>query len=487
MLALLLHFGALAVALGTATGLVVLNVVLWRASSVSLLLLIVTAAAAFLAVTATILTIALPATDPRLRGLTPVGPGPNGALIAFVAQVAAVVPVPAPDQIFVVPDAVAFARHETRLGGLLSKRRVLAIGLPLLTGLPADDLAAIIARELSHFAGGGRAASVTARTRDFIETVTGMADETAGGRLWLRFWAMPVAAYGYLFGAVTAGMARQRDEFALRRAAMVIGPERALQAFNAAGAINARHAKARRVFLDPSWAAGRAPDNVFELTRRIVLTDDEMSAAESADRSSGLRVLASATPDSSPPSFGASPIAGRLHDVAALERSMSAHVNATANTDRRLEPIMAGDIAATVLGARIAAEVAAMREVTSQGRRLGDGRDRLVTLLLTGDRQELAQLIGGPLLAYAYRRRQDDGELLPGASKILADLLVRERGCAWRTDWVNGVGVVDEHGEPVDLDVLACAALEGPHAAAAQFAKYSIAMPAGVTGASRSG
>ncbi|WP_018544155.1 M48 family metalloprotease [Streptomyces sp. LaPpAH-108] len=124
---------------------------------------------------------------PVVRGLfmlrVPKGEDPPGLevteadeprLWALVRELAAEAGTRAPDRVLLTPDVNASVREEPRLLGLLPGPRRLTLGVPLLTGLSAAQLRAVLGHEYGHFTGGDtRLAVLVVRGRVQIGRVIG--------------------------------------------------------------------------------------------------------------------------------------------------------------------------------------------------------------------------------------------------------------------------------------------------------------------------
>src|SRR5262249_46363752 len=90
------------------------------------------------------------------RAVAPVGtPAPERThpeLWALVRRLAVVADAEPPDEIHLTADANANVAEETRLLGLVSVRRRMYIGAPLIAGLDTAALAAVLTHELGHYA-----------------------------------------------------------------------------------------------------------------------------------------------------------------------------------------------------------------------------------------------------------------------------------------------------------------------------------------------
>lgn len=79
-----------------------------------------------------------------------------------------------PDEVYLVHDVNAFVVEDTRFLGLVSKKRVMAIGVALMNLMTVDELRSVIAHEFGHYAGSDtRLGAVTYRGWESITRAIG--------------------------------------------------------------------------------------------------------------------------------------------------------------------------------------------------------------------------------------------------------------------------------------------------------------------------
>ena len=148
----------------------------------------------------------------------------HAKLRALIAETARAVGEPAPDELYVLASVNAFA---SRRGGFLGigGRRILGIGLPLLSALEQDEVRAVIAHELGHHhAGDLLLGPWVHRTR--------MAVAVALARLEGASFALhlPFALYARLFLRLTRQASREQELAADAIAGRVAGADAAARA-----------------------------------------------------------------------------------------------------------------------------------------------------------------------------------------------------------------------------------------------------------------
>ncbi|MEZ4222504.1 MAG: M48 family metalloprotease [Polyangiaceae bacterium] len=153
-------------------------------------------------------------------------PGPeitevdNPELFAVIRKVAKATAQEMPSDVYLVPDVNAFVTQRGGVMGFFSKR-VMGLGLPLLTLLTVSELEAVLAHEFGHYHGGDtRLGPWIYNTRAAIaRTVISLAHS---GSTVIR---KPFEWYGILFLRVTHAISRSQELAADALAARVVGPE----------------------------------------------------------------------------------------------------------------------------------------------------------------------------------------------------------------------------------------------------------------------
>lgn len=278
---------------------------------------------------------------PRRPGVSLVGVGvrrsAEPALWALVDDVCRLACQPRVDEIRLVLSGGASCLLHGELDG--RARRVLSLSLAYLQVLGEDELRAVVAHELAHFAGrdgvfDGRIASVRAaldRTHERLERLGSV----------LRY---PLRWYRRVLLRFLASMSREREHAADLYAAQLLGPEAVARALRITSWVDAGFGLYWQLDLAPVLAAGRRPPvaagfGVF-MTPEVRSHALQLSAAREpgpfdthpplADRLSALRC------DASPDPVFAGPAVGLLSDTGAVETAL---LEATSESAPRLEPI----------------------------------------------------------------------------------------------------------------------------------------------------
>lgn len=125
-----------------------------------------------------------------------------------------------PSEVYLVPDVNAFVTQRGGMMGFFS-RRVMGIGLPLLSLLTVSELRGVLAHEFGHYHGGDtKLGPWIYKTRGAIQrTVVSLAQ---GGSTLVR---KPFEWYGALFLRITQAISRTQELSADALAARVIGAQ----------------------------------------------------------------------------------------------------------------------------------------------------------------------------------------------------------------------------------------------------------------------
>jgi hypothetical protein len=124
-----------------------------------------------------------------------------------------------PSAVYLVQDAGAFAASRPRWRGL-RREPILGIGLPLFALFEEDELAAVLAHEFGHHAGGDVKLGPW-QHRTFL-AISAALDRLDGSNVFLH---LPFYAYGRLFLRLTGAASREQELRADALAAGTIGPE----------------------------------------------------------------------------------------------------------------------------------------------------------------------------------------------------------------------------------------------------------------------
>ncbi|HEY3496199.1 MAG TPA: M48 family metallopeptidase [Polyangiaceae bacterium] len=159
---------------------------------------------------------------PRPDRFEPPGPELTEAahprLFALIREISARTGQAMPSEVYLVPDVNAFVTQRGGFMGFFS-RRVMGIGLPLLSLLSVAELSAVLAHEFGHFHGGDtKLGPWIYKTRGAIaRTVVSLAQ---GGSTIVR---KPFEWYGNFFLRITHSISRAQEYAADALAARVVG------------------------------------------------------------------------------------------------------------------------------------------------------------------------------------------------------------------------------------------------------------------------
>jgi Zn-dependent protease with chaperone function/nucleoid-associated protein YgaU len=207
-----------------------------------------------------------------------VAPHEAPALWAAVYEAAAAVGTRPPTRLRMVASANAAVAEETRLLGFASGRRDLTIGLPLLLGVSADELRAVLAHEMGHYArghtrSGARLYRGSVALRNTCQGLRA-ARENDSRRRSIRGLAKITSLYALLaYGILSAYSAfydkvsfaaRRRQEFqADAYAAGNHGSRVTANALRSAHALPVAWTRFRDGYLEPMRKAGYRSDDPF--------------------------------------------------------------------------------------------------------------------------------------------------------------------------------------------------------------------------------
>ncbi|WP_065961103.1 M48 family metallopeptidase [Streptomyces sparsogenes] len=198
------------------------------------------------------------------------------ALWAAVEELAAGVGTAPPDAIRLTTEVNASVTEDATFLGLMSGRRTLYLGLPLMVGLPPAELRAVLAHELGHFsrrhsrfgALAHRGTVGLAAAREAINSAAAannLVRTYAGGPLLL------LRGYTLLFRRLTRPVRRRQEIEADREAARVAGARTVADALCSAAALEVAWLEFVGGFLTPvRRAEGRVPDDPFRVFAHMV-------------------------------------------------------------------------------------------------------------------------------------------------------------------------------------------------------------------------
>jgi Zn-dependent protease with chaperone function len=200
------------------------------------------------------------------------------ALVRRLAEVAGTAP---PDDIRLIADANAAVVEDTRLLGLISTRRRMFIGAPLVSELSAAQFAAVLTHELAHYSNRDtRLAGIAYRSRRaFVHTLTTLNKDDYLQR------ALHVLLHrsGTLTLRATTKMARQQESAADEAAAAAVGSAATVGALRELAPIAWSWNEFRDNHLLAGWSAGYLPADAFGGYRRLRASLHDESARLRAD------------------------------------------------------------------------------------------------------------------------------------------------------------------------------------------------------------
>ncbi|MGO1048931.1 M48 family metalloprotease [Crossiella sp. CA198] len=196
-----------------------------------------------------------------------------------VADLAERAGAPMPDEIRLTAEANAAVTEDTRMLGLVVGERRLYLGLPLLTGLPLDELKAILSHELGHFAGRhNRFGAVVYRGALALDTATeemrSAINTNALARMYSGLIFGVIRLYGWCYVRIAFAVLRRQEIEADRAAAAVAGPAVTGEALRSALVLMAAWTDFRDRFLTPLAAAGAVPDDPFSAFEAMLADPD---------------------------------------------------------------------------------------------------------------------------------------------------------------------------------------------------------------------
>lgn len=219
---------------------------------------------------------------------TPITEAEHPALWALVRQLAVVAETEPPDEIYLTAQANASVMEDTRLLGLVSIRRRMFVGAPLIAGLDTAALAAVLTHELAHYARRHtRLAVIAYRSRAALVSTTAVLH----GDLVQWVLRKLLSAWTKLYLRVSMGLSRRQEREADQAAARAVGSATAARAWREVCAIGESWVEFRDKYVMMGWPNGYLPDDVYGgyARFRAALADwlDELRAnppAEKPDR-----------------------------------------------------------------------------------------------------------------------------------------------------------------------------------------------------------
>lgn len=402
-------------------------------------------------------------------------PAPRGTqpeLWRLIDEVSSELGVEPPHDLWLSDDVNAYVRQETRLLGMVGGRRHMCLGTALLQVINVEELRAVVAHELGHYAGGDtRLSALVYRAGATVErTASQLGASALLGRLF--------DAYAGLYARVSLVVRRRQELRADEGAVRVAGREAHESALRAAHATAPAYQFFISSYVEPLWNAGTAPRDLFlgfrcfvddpenaEQLARLRAEDGEPGDPYDSHPPLSTRIAyASAVPDRQAPA-DTRPARTLLLGADHVEESVTTWLNGRllrTLPDRLYAFVGALDPAPYVAGlsevgrqlSEATARVDGGPEPAGLGRTLTlleTGRDAELVMALTADRRDLG----------LDARREDLRGLVAGPLALAAAVaMVEAGGAAWRVTWSEVRELVGPGGEPLHLGVDLVEALE---------------------------
>lgn len=400
-------------------------------------------------------------------------------LVGLVRSVAQEMQTEPPARLFLVPDVNAGVRETGGSFGLRRGERVMVIGVPYIAVLTVDQLRAVIAHELGHYAGGDTLLSaLTYRAGASIgRTIANVGDDTWLGRLF--------DAYGRRYLRISQRVRRRQELSADASAVRLAGRESHVTSLRRAMVTAGAFDHFLRLYLAPLWKRGCDTENAFEGFRALLADpkrQQELATLEEAihgeetdpydSHPSLAERLAHAEQLPEGPTAGhdARPARDLLVDADDVERRVGAVLTRQltgVEMDRhvRWDASAAGEYAVDLeedaeVMLRAAASVAEDPDAASLA--------AAIVLVEEGEAAALATTITGPLRdatpeeqAELHRRI-----LTHHLGSAIGCYLVAERGHSWAVSWSGPLALVDGKGAAMDPFAMAESLLEDPSSGA---------------------
>lgn len=380
-----------------------------------------------------------------------------------------------PQRLFLVPEVNAGVRETGGSLGLRRGERVMVIGVPYLDVLTVDQLRAVIAHELGHYAGGDtRLSGLTYRAGASIgRTIHNVGDDSWLGRVF--------DAYGRMYLRISQRVRRRQELTADASAVRVAGRESHVTSLRRAMVTAHAFDYFLRRYLAPLWQRGCDAENAFAGFRRLLadpkrqaelaslevtIQEDETDPYDS--HPSLAERLAHAERLAEGPTAGHDPRPARdlLVDADDVERRVGAVLTRQltgAQMDRYVQwdTSAAGEYAVDLhedadVMLRAAASVAEDPEAASLA--------AAIVLIEEGHATDLATTITGPLREGTPEERADLHRrvLAHHLGSAIGCYLVAERNHSWAVSWSGPIGLVDGKGTVKDPFALAESLLDDP-------------------------
>ncbi|QSB14865.1 M48 family metallopeptidase [Natronosporangium hydrolyticum] len=384
------------------------------------------------------------------------------ALWGLVRELAASVGTRPPDEIRLVAEVNAAVSEDSRWLGLISGRRYLYIGAPLLQTFTVAQLRSVLAHELGHYSHQHvRLGAAVHRGRHVISHTLGQLPDRAIAARWL------LLPYAYLYFLVSAAVGRAQEIEADRASVRLAGRDAAISAMRELGPLATAWDFYLENYVAPGLDTGYAPTGVLSYFPTLLAaradTMNQLRAQPPAAQQSrwdshpsdaeriGLMLREPESPmptDPRPAGILIPQLDAAAHELEELtfsfgERTRLPYEHYTAATAQAERQRHADELYRAVT--RMTGAPSSLAVV--------------LDLLAAGHLQPLAAtLLPGSVLADPNAATEAVADSVASA---IAAALVRSGAARWQHSWSAGPALVGVTGEPIDQWQLAVAAVNG--------------------------
>lgn len=380
-------------------------------------------------------------------------------LFASIGGVASKMGARMPDEVYLVPDVNAFVAEVGGFLGVFGGKRVMGIGLGLLSTDSIAQFEATIAHEFGLFAGGDtRLGGFLYRTRASIGRVV--------GNLEGSILSKPFELYGSLFLRITHAISRAQELSADAWAVRIAGKASHVEGLKREVVAGVLFGRFSRDELAPILEEGCAPANLFEGFRRYAANLGEDGLAAEVEQA--LAEQATDPLDTHPslaeriawaqtlpagPAGGSNDLARTLlEDPDGVEQAVTRELLAKDGTAKRA--VGWSDLGSTVYAARLGRQARLLEDV---------GLGTLLLRLANPDRSSL--LAAAPEEIRAAPEDLQRRWLIHTVGCRVGAELAKGGGWSWHTDLGRPLVLRAADGRSVDPFALVRPAVEDPAAA----------------------
>lgn len=382
----------------------------------------------------------------------------------LVRRIAVVAGTQPPDEISLTAAANASVMEDCRFLGLVSTRRRMFIGAPLLAGLRTDQLAAILTHELAHYSNRDtRLSGLTYRgRRAFTSTVSGLNQD-----FFQKLLAVLLRGFLVLYLRASAGLSRRQERAADEAAARAVGSGVAASALRELGAIIESWELFIANHLVWGWDAGYLPADPFAGYAEL-----RASMTEELDRIRRNPPERSTPYDTHPPTsarvatleaMGAEPVVevrdGELlrDHAAVLDAALLSGLVPEARAKARVGWATVANARGLLVASPIAEKtLGAAASLTGQRPTIGN----LLDVLDQGRMAELSATRPDNGVGARARRELARPEVYKGLSAVVAVALADAGLARWKLNWPFGVESVADEPYATELPALIDAAVD---------------------------